>query len=472
MLFNSLQFWCFFPVVYAIYRGLGRSAQSTWLLAASYLFYSAWDVRFLGLIVLSTLVDFVVARRIEKAQSSRTRRRLLWISVVTNLGVLGTFKYAGFFVESLAVLAARFGISLSTSTLDLVLPVGISFYTFQTLGYTIDVYRRRVPACRCLRDFALFVAFFPQLVAGPIERAADLLPQIRAPRTRERFDLRAGSWLILWGLFKKAVLGDHFATVVDLVFDPASDPTGPEVAIAAYAFALQVYCDFSGYSDIARGLAKWLGFELSVNFRLPFLASNPSQLWSRWHITLTMWLRDYVFVPLGGSRRSRSWENHRNIVVTMALSGLWHGAGWTFVLWGALHGVWLAAHRAVRLRRRGGARRRARSWGAWRFLAILATFTTFCLLIIPFRAVSIPQAIDRTRRLFDLRAGLADEWWLPVLVLTLPLALMHWAQTRWRDLDVVLRAPAALQSAVYCALVLGLVLLGRDHGQPFVYFQF
>ena len=472
MLFNSLEFAAFFIPVFLVYCTLSSRTQNRWLLFASYVFYGAWDWRFLGLILLSTTVDYGVAIRLATTADSGRRRLLLGLSVLTNLGILAAFKYSGFFAESLAQLLAAFGISLGPLTLEVVLPVGISFYTFQTLGYTVDVYRRRLEPERNFFNFALFVAFFPQLVAGPIERAGHLLPQIKRPRCIDLPGLSAGAWLVLWGLFKKVVIGDNVGALVDAVYASGATPQGGDVLIATYAFAVQIYCDFSGYSDIARGIAKILGFDLMLNFRLPYMARSPADFWRRWHISLSTWLRDYLYIPLGGNRRGRA-RTYQNLFLTMLLGGLWHGAAWTFVVWGAYHGSLLAIHRAVRGALVPLVPSHVAGLLLWRAAATILTFHLVCLGWLLFRAESLTHAEFLISRLFEpWEISLASDSLLAVLALTTPLVLMQIAQAASGDLDVVRRGPAVLQAGIIAALGLGIVVLGEDFGQPFIYFQF
>jgi D-alanyl-lipoteichoic acid acyltransferase DltB (MBOAT superfamily) len=471
MLFHSLSFGLFFAAVLAVAPALRPRAQNLFLLLASYLFYAAWDWRFLSLLWLSTGIDFAVGLGLGRARGARARKRLLVVSLVSQLGILAVFKYAGFFAESLAALLSPLGLELPPFALRVVLPVGISFYTFQTLSYTIDVYRGRMAPVSSLLDFALFVAFFPQLVAGPIERATHLLPQVRAPRRIRAAELGSGAWLALWGLFKKAVVADNLAPLVDAVYAPGAAPTGPEVLLATYAFAFQIYCDFSGYTDIARGVARCLGFELMRNFDLPYLAASPREFWRRWHISLSTWLRDYLYIPLGGSRGSAA-RTQRNLALTMLLGGLWHGAAWTFVLWGAWHGALICAQRALApmLAR---APRDARASRAWRALGVLLTFHLVCAGWLLFRAESLAHAGALAAALASApAAGLAGSWLLPLLALLLPLALIEGAQAKSGDPEVVLRWPLPLRTLVYAGVFAGLVLLGEDFGEPFLYFQF
>lgn len=346
MLFNSSQFVAFFAIVYVLYLLFRRSvkAQNVLLLVASYVFYGSWNWRFLSLIAISTLIDYTVGLRLERATEPRARKLLLAISVIANLSILGFFKYFNFFAESAVDLLHLLGMQASYTTLHIVLPVGISFYTFQTMSYTIDVYRGELKPTRNLLDFALFVSFFPQLVAGPIERAVNLLPQVQKARSIRFEQVQAGAFLILWGYFKKMVVADNMGLIADQVFNHYTDHHGLALLVGVLAFTFQIFGDFSGYSDIARGVSKLMGFELMVNFRLPYFALNPSDFWARWHISLSSWLRDYLYIPLGGNRKG-SGSTLRNLALTMLLGGLWHGASWNFVLWGGFHGAILIAYR-------------------------------------------------------------------------------------------------------------------------------
>ncbi|MBX7058511.1 MAG: MBOAT family protein [Leptospirales bacterium] len=370
MVFNSFIYLVFLAIVLAIYWSLQRVRQgyrwqNRFLLLASYFFYGWWDWLFLSLILLSTGIDYATARWIETAQSEARRRILISISVISNLSILGIFKYFNFFADSL-VQAARvfdagaFSDAHSATLLSVVLPVGISFYTFQTMAYTIDVFRRRIPAERDFLDFALFVTFFPQLVAGPIERAEDLLPQLKRPRSIAWQDIEAGAWFLLLGFFLKTYIADSLSPLVDRVFLPGrgiylADPTyaagfnGAQVLVACVAFMFQIYGDFAGYSIIALGSARLLGVRLTMNFETPQYSLNPAELWRRWHATLNRWISDYVYVPLGGSRHG-NWKKWRNLFLAFFLSGLWHGASWSFVLWGAYLGLWTVLYDAFRER--------------------------------------------------------------------------------------------------------------------------
>lgn len=345
MIFHSLDFVAFFLIVLAAYWRLPHRAQNRLLLVASYVFYGWVHPWFLGLILFSTTVDYWAARRME--DDPARRRIYLWASIAANLGMLGYFKYANFFADSIATVLEAIGLPASRVTLDVTLPVGISFFTFQALSYTIDVYRGQLQARRSFLDVATFVALFPQLVAGPIERASALLPQVERERRFSADAARTGALLIAWGYFKKLVIADNVGLIADKVF--AIEEPGFHVLWAGVlAFGIQIFADFSAYSDIARGVARWFGFELMVNFDNPYFARTPQEFWRRWHISLSTWFRDYVYIPLGGSRRGMAREL-ANIMMVFLLSGLWHGANWTFVLWGGYHGLLLVAQRLARL---------------------------------------------------------------------------------------------------------------------------
>ena len=419
MLFVEARFFVFFLVAFLVHWGL-RSARwrKHWLLVCSYVFYGGWDPRFLLLILASTLIDFTVGRRLAGTEDESARKRWLCVSIVANLGFLGFFKYYNFFAESAAEFLGWLGMRPSALTLSIVLPVGISFYTFQTMSYTIDVYRRRLPAVRSFWDFALFVAFFPQLVAGPIVRAVEFLPQLDVKRDfRRHVALRANLLLFLVGYVKKAVLADNFAEyVVDPVFaDPGAwSSLSNWIALAGYH--VQVYGDFSGYSDMAIATAGLLGYQLTENFRFPYFSPSIGEFWRRWHISLGSWLKDYLYFPLGGSWCP--WYKHvRNVYITMVLCGLWHGAGWKFVTFGFLHATYVA----VNMYWRKGIAGRAGLEAATRVLA--PWLTTYCLFFgwTIFRSEGLQQTLDQMRIFFFLDAGGAQAvdtlWGLAFLLL-------------------------------------------------------
>lgn len=346
MIFNSIDFLIFFPVVTLLYFVLPHRVRWVWLLVASYYFYMSWNPRYAVLIALSTVITWLSGLLIARAgdvpdERARTRRKKLWVaaSFVSNLAILFFFKYYGFFAANVNGLFGLAGLSLRAPALDVVLPVGISFYTFQALGYTVDVYRGEVAPCRNLFRYALFVSFFPQLVAGPIERSGNLLHQLEVPHDFDGDRVRDGLLLMLFGLFQKVVVADRLAIVVQAAFDGYAALPGVAVLTGLVLFAFQIYCDFGGYSNIAIGAAQVLGVDLMVNFRQPYLSRSCGEFWRRWHISLSSWLRDYLYIPLGGSRCSRA-RKHFNLMVTFLASGLWHGASWSFVVWGGLNGLY------------------------------------------------------------------------------------------------------------------------------------
>ncbi len=336
MNFTTLTFVLFCLLVFAVYWALrDRRWQNAFLLIMSYVFYGWWDWRFCGLMLLSSLIDFVISLRLDQTGSPRKRRALLSASLGCNLALLGTFKYYGFFVENLCAALTQLGLDLHLTTYQIVLPVGISFYTFQTLSYTIDVYRRQLEPTRSLIDYLAFVSFFPQLVAGPIERASHLLPQFASPRSFDPLIARDGLRLILWGMAKKILVADRLAIIVDQIYGSVGTAHGPLLAFGTVCFAFQIYCDFSAYSEIAKGTGQLFGIRLMRNFAYPYFSQSLGEFWRRWHISLSTWFRDYVYIPLGGSKVS-AFRMRFNLLATFLISGFWHGAAWRFLVWGAI----------------------------------------------------------------------------------------------------------------------------------------
>jgi alginate O-acetyltransferase complex protein AlgI len=462
MTFNSLEYGLFLPVVVVVYWQLSRRPQNALVLVASYVFYAVFDWRFLGLLVLSTVLDFSFGRSLRGAPPHR-RRRWLVASLVVNLGILGLFKYLDFFVDSAADLLGTVGVEANPSLLRVVLPIGISFYTFHGISYVFDIYRGDVEPADDLLDYACFVAFFPQLVAGPIGRAHVQLPQFERPRQRpDAAGVRSALLLILLGLVKKVAIADAVAPVANAAFaDPGRAGT-VSLALGALAFAIQIYGDFSGYSDIARGSARLLGIELPRNFAQPYLSRSITEFWRRWHISLSTWLRDYLYIPLGGNRSS-SFVTYRNLLVTMALGGLWHGASWTFVLWGVGHGAALAVHRGWREHRGVGADDEARG------SAVVRRVTTFGLvtaLWILFRSPSIAIARGYARGLVSWRGGVVNLDDVFVVVAAAAAVIV---------IDLLERRPEPAAAARPLAVALGvLAVLVWSGGSPvpFLYFRF
>ncbi|MEW8028326.1 MAG: MBOAT family O-acyltransferase [Candidatus Thiodiazotropha sp.] len=470
MLFNSYIFWAFFATVILIYWRLGHRGQNFLLLVASYVFYGYWDWRFLSLIAFSTIVDFIVAQKLEQETIQSKRQRWLLLSLCSNLGLLGFFKYFGFFSKEFAVLLESLGFQVSMPTLNIILPVGISFYTFQTLAYTIDVYRGKTKPTKNLLDFSVYVSFFPQLVAGPIERSKDLLPQIVNPRKFTKGNFSEGLYHILIGMFKKVVIADNMAPIVNQVFaTPVSDLNGSEILIGVYAFAFQIYGDFSGYSSIAQGIAKWLGINLSWNFRMPYFSRTPSEFWRRWHITLSSWLRDYLYITLGGNRHG-VFNTFRNLVLTMFLGGLWHGANWTFAVWGLAHGFILVVYHALE----GMTKKILIPGLVGRVIGAIIFFHLVCITWLLFRAENLTQAVSMFAQLFHsfsmtdfslYSLGMLCFFALPIVILELVIE-------RSGDMLYVLRTHWLVQALIYSYFIFMLIIFPPLTPQVFIYFQF
>ncbi len=482
MLFNSVEFVLFLGAVFSLYW-LVFSRRLVWrnlfLWAASYLFYGWWDWRYLLLLAASSSVDFWVARQLGRIDDPRRRRRVLMLSLAGNLGVLATFKYFDFFVGSLEAALAGLGVETRLLHLHLVLPVGISFYTFQALSYTIDVYRREVEPSRDPVRFFAFVSFFPQLVAGPIERARNLLPQFDRVAPFDAELARDGGRQMLWGFFKKMVVADNAARIADGIFDAYPEKSGPELAVGAVFFAFQIYGDFSGYSDIAMGTAKLFGFRLMANFRYPYFSRDIAEFWRRWHISLTTWFKDYVYVPLGGSRTGRS-QSARNVLIVFLLSGLWHGANWTYVVWGALNGLFfLPLLLSARNRRNVGEVAPGRRLpGAGDALRMLSTFLAVTLTWVFFRSRSVTDAVAYLLGIVRPSAWAAlpakatlNAWYLTGALITVMLVVEWLQRERVHGLDLAGR-PWVVRWGIYQALVVSFFLFAVFGGDGFIYFQF
>ena len=469
MFFNSgvfLQFFAAFLLLYWLVRR-HLPARNLLLVAASYLFYGWWNPWFLGLLFFSSTFDFCVGLGLARLRGDRRGRWLLGASIAVNLTILGFFKYWDFFLGSLAELLARLSLPFHPGTLGVILPVGISFYTFQSMSYALDVYRGTVTPTRNPVNFLAFVSFFPQLVAGPIQRAAHLLPQFAQTRVLSLAMIEEGVWLMIWGMFKKVVVADNLAPLVDLTFGARSVPA-VGVLLGTLAFGFQIYCDFSGYSDIARGTARLLGFDLTWNFNLPYVSTSLQEFWRRWHISLSTWLRDYLYISLGGNRRG-SIRTYLNLLVTMLLGGLWHGAAWNFVLWGLWHGGGLSVQRACtpglhhRVGEPGEARATtrpvsapgpARRLGGW-FLTFGFVFVGWML----FRARSGAHVLALLRGLGDFAVpAWAASFALNLFVFLLPLVAVEYWQWRRADLLAPLRLPVPGRALLQGTLLVGIVL--------------
>ncbi|MCW5800884.1 MAG: MBOAT family protein [Deltaproteobacteria bacterium] len=473
MLFNSLVFVGFFVVFYTGYLALRAKlrVQNAWLLGCSWLFYGFWDVRFLGLLILSTSIDFFTAQRIAAASERVGKRRWLLVSVIANLLILGFFKYFGFFADNLVALLSAIGISVDTPTLEFLLPVGLSFYTFQAIGYAVDVYRGLLQPERSYLTYATFIAFFPHLVAGPIQRTHVLLRQVAERRVLVWPQVHAGLWLIVWGFFKKLVIADNAAQIANAVFDPAANPSGVDPMLGVLAFTLQIYGDFSGYTDIARGLAKIMGFDLPLNFQLPYFALSPSDFWKRWHVSLSQWLRDYLYIPLGGNRGSEL-RTYRNLALTMVLGGLWHGAAWHFVFWGAFHGAILIVYRATN---RPDAHPQPGT-PAWRARDVLPRMAVMFVLTaigwLLFRAESMGQVVDLVR---SFGVSVTDRSWghaWRIVALWLPLLAIELWQYRAHDLLAPTKIGTGKLFVLYVIMIIAMVLFAARGHNEFIYFAF
>lgn len=480
MLFNSVEFLVFFPVVVAIYFTLPPRWRMLLLLVASYYFYMAWRAEYLLLLIFSTLFDYIVGLRMESIQAPKLRRLLLVASLSVNLGLLFIFKYFNFFSDSARVVLNQFNIFYDTPAFQLLLPVGISFYTFQSMSYVIDVYRGTQKAERDLGTYALYVAFFPQLVAGPIERAAAMLPQYRLRHDFDYARVTSGLRRMAWGFFKKVVIADKAAIIVNAIYNDPTNHPGLPLLLATYLFAFQIYCDFSGYSDIAIGAARVLGINLIENFRQPYLSRSIGEFWSRWHIALSTWFRDYLYIPLGGNRVGEV-RLYTNLFLVFLISGLWHGASWTYVTWGALHGTYMVlgvslAAPLARLTTRLGLRCYPQLLTA---IQILVVFHLVLFAWVFFRARTMTEAFYIITHLFTafpwtLNSATLHTGALPLLILMVAIVGMevieHLRERHQLRLTVERRW---VRWSSYYALIAFILLFGELNAQgQFIYFQF
>ncbi|HEX5223010.1 MAG TPA: MBOAT family O-acyltransferase [Verrucomicrobiae bacterium] len=466
MLFNSnefLVFFGFFLVCYWLVRH-SLALRNCLVVVASYVFYCWWDYRFGALLLFTSLTDFFLGRLIAASPSVQRRKFLLFLSVTCNLTLLGFFKYFDFFAQSLEALLASCGFRMSRFVLDVTLPVGISFYTFQSMSYIIDVYRRQIPATRNVIDFLAFVSFFPQLVAGPIERASHLLPQFAQTLRITRENIERGLWLMIWGMFQKVVLADNLAPLAELAFDHAQ-PSLPVLALGSIAFGLRILCDFGGYSDIARGVASVLGFTLMINFNAPYTARSLKEFWGRWHISLSTWIRDYLYIPLGGNRRGE-WRTGLNLLVVMLLAGLWHGAAINFVLWGLWHGAGLLGYHVwSRLRPADRPLPKAFAWA----LTMAFVFGGWVL----FRIQSAEGLFNATLSLGRLDLPV---WWktyvLSLTVLAAPVVIMQFRQGLLNQADSFAVISRRWRVALNGLMLLAIAAWWSQEPATFIYFQF
>lgn len=488
MLFNSLEFLIFFPIVVSIYFALSDRLRRFFLLAVSYYFYMSWKPEYLILIIISTLIDYHAGIQIGKTASGSKRKAYLVLSLCTNLGILFAFKYFNLFNDTAREVFNSLNVFYDIPAFEAILPVGISFYTFQTLSYTIDVYRRHKEPETHLHIFALYVAFFPQLVAGPIERSTRLLPQFHKKHDFDVYRVVSGLQLILWGLFKKVVIADTLAVYVNAVYNSPDTFQGIPVVLATYFFAFQIYCDFSGYSDIAIGCAQIMGYDLMENFRRPYLAQSISEFWKRWHISLSGWFKDYLYIPLGGNRVIK-WRWHFNLLVVFLVSGLWHGANWTFVIWGALHGFYLVlSHTTQAIRARvSQCFHLDQVPVVHQYVRMLITFHLVLFSWIFFRANSIPDAflimqnmlhidlasLSLSQLGINIAPGIGRAEMIIVSLAILFLLFIHMLEEIRKPFRLILADQSTfMRWFVYLVLILAVMNLGMPQEIQFIYFQF
>jgi len=487
MLFHSIEFAIFLPIVFVIYWFVvnrNQKLQNILLLVSSYVFYGWWDWRFLSLIIFSSGVDFLVGRRLAITEKAKNRTRLLLVSLFVNIGFLGVFKYFDFFAQSFADAFTLFGAEIEPARLKIILPVGISFYTFQTLSYTIDVYRRKMKPCGDVISFFAFVSFFPQLVAGPIERASNLLPQFYKKRAFDYGNASDGMRQILWGLFKKIVIADNAAVYANDIFANYTDYSGSTLLLGTILFAFQIYGDFSGYSDIAIGTARLFGFNLMQNFKFPYFSRDIAEFWRRWHISLSSWFRDYVYIPLGGSRGS-TWMKIRNIFVIFLVSGFWHGANWTFLIWGFLNALYFLPLMLLnRNRKNTDTVAEARFFPTFReSIQLFTTFLLTCLAWIFFRSDTVGHAFHYLSKIFSaslLDSPLKDFWAINtgkhIIYFSISLIvflLIEWIQrNKQHGLELSKEStPKYIRWSLYYVIIIACFMMNGVQ-QEFIYFQF
>ena len=476
MLFNSIEFLLFLPTIFILYWFVfnkNLKYQNSLILASSYVFYGWWDHRFLSLIFLSTIVDYVIGLNISNQSSKKKQKLLLWGSVLFNLSVLGFFKYYNFFVDSWVELFSSVGYEIkSVWTLNIILPVGISFYTFQTMSYTIDIYRKKLEPTKDFISFASFVSFFPQLVAGPIERASNLLPQILKKREFQYDQVIQGLKLILWGMFKKVVIADSLAPIVDDIFSNYQDFGGGTLWLGAIYFSFQIYCDFSGYSDIAIGTSKLFGFELMSNFKFPYFSRNIGEFWRRWHISLSTWFRDYLYIPLGGSQEGK-WKSIRNIFIIFLVSGFWHGANWTFIFWGLFHSILFLPTFMFNKNRNYTSSIIAANTLLPSLKEFINVVTTFLLVTIGwvfFRSESIGDSFSYLASM-DYNINSFTHLSPKVVLYILMLILVEWTQ-RFDERNLFVTFPKLI-FRIFVIICVFLILINfKKESQQFIYFDF
>jgi len=483
MLFNSFDFAIFLPIVFLLYWFVVQKnlkLQNALIVVASYVFYGWWDWRFLSLIIFSTVVDYLIGQRLRTEDKQSKRKVLLWTSIVVNLGFLGFFKYYNFFLENFVDAFSFFGMQINANSLNIILPVGISFYTFQTLSYTIDVYRKKLEPTKDFIAFSAFVCFFPQLVAGPIERATNLLPQFYKKRTFEYHKAVDGMRQILWGLFKKVVIADNCAEFANQIFNNSADMNGSTLVLGAIFFTFQIYGDFSGYSDIAIGTSRLFGFDLKQNFATPYFSRDIAEFWRSWHISLSTWFRDYLYIPLGGSRGG-TWMKVRNTFAIFLVSGFWHGANWTFIIWGALNAIYFLPLLLTNNNRKNiGVVAEGKLLPSLRELfAMLTTFGLTVFAWIFFRAENLTHAFNYvggifSKSIFSIPTFLGKRDALTILSLICILLLIEWLgrNDKFAIENIITQLSSFYRPLFYGTLLFMILFFYKNNGVEFIYFQF
>ena len=483
MLFNSLDFAIFLPIVFLLYWFVVQKnlkLQNALIVVASYVFYGWWDWRFLSLIIFSTVVDYLIGQKLRTEEKQSKRKVLLWTSIIVNLGFLGFFKYYNFFLENFVDVFSLFGMQINANSLNIILPIGISFYTFQTLSYTIDVYKKKLEPTKDFMAFSAFVCFFPQLVAGPIERATNLLPQFYKKRTFEYHKAVDGMRQILWGLFKKLVIADNCANFANQIFNNSADMNGSTLVLGAMFFTFQIYADFSGYSDIAIGTSRLFGFDLKQNFATPYFSRDIAEFWRRWHISLSTWFRDYLYIPLGGSRGG-TWMKVRNTFAIFLVSGFWHGANWTFIIWGALNAIYFLPLLLTNNNRKNlGVVAEGKLFPSFRELfAMLTTFMLTVFAWIFFRSEDLNHAFSYIGGIFSKNIlsipsfeGRMDA--LITMVLISIFLLIEWLgrNGKYGIEQTLISNNIYIRVFIYFLLVNMILLYTKNGSQAFIYFQF
>lgn len=482
MLFNSIDFAIFLPIVFILYWFVANKKikfQNFLIVVASYLFYGWWDWRFLSLILFSTILDYTISQQLIKQNNENKRKVLLWTSILVNLGFLGFFKYYNFFLDNFITAFSFFGTEIKGNSLNIILPVGISFYTFQTLSYTIDVYRKKLEPTNDFIAFSAFVCFFPQLVAGPIERATNLLPQFYKKRNFDYEKAVDGMRQILWGLFKKIVIADNCAQYANIIFNNSAEYSGSTLVLGAVFFTFQIYGDFSGYSDIAIGTSRLFGFHLKQNFSFPYFSRDIAEFWRRWHISLSTWFRDYVYIPLGGSLGS-TWNKVRNVFIIFLVSGFWHGANWTFIAWGALNAVYFLPIFITNNNRKN---LDIVAQGKYlpsinELLAIMVTFSLTVFAWIFFRAENINHAIEYISKifsesLFTFPVYDKDDFVKPLFILILFFVIIEWfGRDGQYALEKIFIKKQKVVKLIFYIMLCVLIFVFQTKQEEFIYFQF